>query len=134
MRAPPGRTQDRCDWPLSHLCWRQDLINAGLILDFLPIAHLIIDQPLRITLAKGLFLFDSTRKKKEDHKGDEVMGRMLPATPTFCCFGGFQEAPARDRAKNQHSFSSSSARVSLPRRLSLASCLKKNRASPPWAL
>lgn len=58
------RIQDLCNWKLSHLCWRQDLINDGLILDVLTIACLNIEQPLRIVLANVLFLFDSTRKRR----------------------------------------------------------------------
>ncbi|KAI4547341.1 hypothetical protein MJG53_005293 [Ovis ammon polii x Ovis aries] len=55
--------------------------------DFLTIAHLNIEQPLRIVLANVLFLFDVTRKK-EDSKGDEtnssygcLLAGYMPATP-----------------------------------------------------
>lgn len=64
VSASPIRSHDLENWKLSHPCWRQGLINPGLILDFLTIARLNTEQLLRVMLANALFLFDLTRKRR----------------------------------------------------------------------
>lgn len=116
VRTPSGLMTLQLETESS--CWRQGLINGGLTLDFLSIAHLNIEQPLRITLANVLFLFDLARKK-EDSKGDEVMLGGWDHTHHSAPSEGFRKLGEGAAPRTAISFSSWYSRAPLPRRQSL---------------
>lgn len=75
-------------------------MNAGLILDFLTIACLNIEQPLRTTLAKVLFLFDLTRKKRT---AKEMRSWVCCRPPNLLLFERASGSCAGDSARELHS-------------------------------